>query len=636
LVGEVGRVSAAVVEGRLDVRGDTTRLAEEFRPVLSGINDTLDAYQRPIRVTAEYATRISRGDIPPPISEAYQGDFNVIKEALNRCIAAVNALVVDAHRLSQAGVEGRLAVRVDAAQHQGEFRRIVQGVNDTLDGVVGPLTAAAAIMNEISRGAIPSRITEEYRGDFAALKDSLNRCIDAVNALVADATGLSAAAVEGRLDVRADPARHSGDFRRIIAGVDDAIQAIVEPFRATIDYCEQISHGNIPARRTTTATGDMIGLQASLNRCVDALGALVADVDALGRAAVEGTLSARIDVSRHQGAFRAAVEGMNRTLDTTLAPVQEAAQVLLRLAARDLRARMDGQYQGDHARMKDSVNAMAGALEEALAQVAQAVDQVSSASAQIAASSQVVASGASEQATSLEETTASIESVSGTTRQAAENAQHASQLAQSVRAAATEGSAAVEQMQGVMSRIKASAEGTSQIIRDINDIAFQTNLLALNAAVEAARAGEAGRGFAVVAEEVRSLAMRAKQAASKTEELIGQSVQEAGQGEVTTKRVADKLSDIASGVSKVTDVVAEIAAGAREQAAGIDQVTRAIGEMERVTQQNAASAEESSSAASELSGQAEELATLTAAFQLTSRRGTSFRTPTLALRSQRA
>jgi methyl-accepting chemotaxis protein len=175
---------------------------------------------------------------------------------------------------------------------------------------------------------------------------------------------------------------------------------------------------------------------------------------------------------------------------------------------------------------------------------------------------------------------------------------------------------AVEQMQGVMSRIKASAEGTSQIIRDINDIAFQTNLLALNAAVEAARAGDAGRGFAVVAEEVRTLALRAKEAAAKTEERIGQSVKEADTGEAAGKQVASKLSEIAAGVAQATGIVAEIAAAAREQAAGVEQVTRAVGEIGKVTQQNAAVAEESSSAASALSGQARHLAATVAEFQL--------------------
>ena len=102
----------------------------------------------------------------------------------------------------------------------------------------------------------------------------------------------------------------------------------------------------------------------------------------------------------------------------------------------------------------------------------------------------------------------------------------------------------------------------------------------------------------------------------KTEELIRQSVKEAGDGEVTAKQVAGKLAEIAEGISKVTDIISEIAAGAREQSSGIDQVNKAVAEMDRVIQQNAASAEESSSAASELSSQAEDLASMVGTFRL--------------------
>ena len=167
-----------------------------------------------------------------------------------------------------------------------------------------------------------------------------------------------------------------------------------------------------------------------------------------------------------------------------------------------------------------------------------------------------------------------------------------------------------------MAKIRASSEGTAQIIRDINEIAFQTNLLALNAAVEAARAGEAGRGFAVVAEEVRNLALRSKEAAKKTEVLISDSMQLSEKGGEIAGEVNAQLGDIVSSASKVTAVMGEIAAASREQSQGIDQVNKAVAEMDRAVQQAAASAEQSSSAAEEMSGQARELAGMVGRFKL--------------------
>jgi methyl-accepting chemotaxis protein len=530
--------------------------------------------------------------------------------------AGIRGMQEEAARLTAAAENGELSTRANADSVHFEFSGVMQGFNRVLDAVIHPLNVAADYVDRISKGNIPSKITDSYKGDFNLIKNNLNRCIDAVNALVADANMLSKAAVEGTLATRADATKHQGDFRRIVQGVNDTLEAVIGPLNVAAKYVDDISKGSIPPRITDSYKGDFNLIKNNLNQCIDAVNALVADANMLSVAAVEGKLSTRANATNHQGDFRKVVDGVNRTLDAILAPVTEAASVLEQLAQKDLRARMIGQYQGDNAKIKESLNLTAESLHEAMNQVAQAADQVSSAAGQIASSSQILADGASQQASALEETSSSLESMNAMVRRSADNAQQANALSQSARTAATGGSAAVEQMTVSMGKIRESAEGTSQIIKDINEIAFQTNLLALNAAVEAARAGEAGRGFAVVAEEVRSLALRSKEAAMKTEELIRESVRQAAEGEETSRAVSTRLTEIVDGVTKVSGIITEISASAKEQAAGVDQINRAIADMNKVTQQNAANSEESSSSAAELSSQSEELASMVSSFTL--------------------
>ncbi len=438
----------------------------------------------------------------------------------------------------------------------------------------------------------------------------------AVAGVCEEAKRLEVAVHAGALSQRAAPGSVGPEFRCIVKAMNETMDAFVKPIRVTSEYVDRISRGDIPPPIADRYDGDFDTIKSSLNGLIQMVHMRNEDIRHLIESALAGRLDERADTTRYKGSNGKLLEGINSILDAMLAPIQEATQVLQQLAQRDLRARMKGSYQGDHTKIKDALNATAQALHDALVQVAQVVEQVASSSDEIATSAQSVASGASEQASSLEETSSSLESMASMTKQSTDNAQQANALAQQARAAATEGGAATEEMTGAMAKIKASAEGTSQIIKDINEIAFQTNLLALNAAVEAARAGEAGRGFAVVAEEVRSLALRSKEAANKTEELIRQSVKEAGEGEVTAKHVAEQLSAIVGSISKVSDIVAEIAASSKEQAAGIDQVNGAVADVDKVTQQNAASSEQSSSAAAELSSQSRELAVMIASFQL--------------------
>jgi methyl-accepting chemotaxis protein len=616
LVGESRRIEAAVANGELEVRSVRSAAGPEFAPVLEGLDRVVAAGNAPLRILATHLDRLARGELPERVEGKFRGAFGEAIEDLNRSVEAIRLLVADARRLAAAGEEGQLSVRADGSRHSGEFRRIVEGMNGTLDALTSPLTVAAQALSELATGRVPPPIGVEFRGDFGALREDVNRCIAAVNALVADAAELARAGAEGRLTVRADAGRHHGDFRKVVEGINRTLDSITVPLDGGARAIAEIAKGNVQGQVQAEFPGDLRGLKDSINESVRAVNLLVADVDVLGRSAVEGRTSVRADPARHQGDFRKIVTGVNRMIETLAAPVDESTRVLEELAQRDLRARMTGDYQGDHARLKTALNATAIALHDALRQVAEAADQVSAAASQIAASSQSVASGASQQASTLQDTAGSLDSVATMTRASADNAAQADALVKSAHEAAATGVMAMEAMHGSMAAIVRSAEGTSQIIKDINEIAFQTNLLALNAAVEAARAGEAGRGFAVVAEEVRSLALRSKDAAQRTEALINESVRQAVQGGETSQQVTTKLSEIVDSVEKVTAIVGEIAASAKEQSRAIEQVNVAVSGIDKVTQQNAASAEEASSAASELNAQAEELASMVGAFHI--------------------
>jgi methyl-accepting chemotaxis protein len=614
LLAETGRLTSAAQEGRLDERGDAAIVGPEFRPVVEGMNATMDAFVKPIRLSGEHLARVARGDLPPPIADHSQGDFRRIEDAVNACIAAVSGLIGEMTRMSAAHEAGDIDARVEAGSFEGAWRTMAAGVNGMVDAHIEVKRKAMGVFAEFGKGNFGATL-EQLPGKRRFVNDAVEQVRRNLKRLIVELNRVSAEHDAGDVDAIIDVQGFEGEFRTMADGVNRMVAGLVAMDRKAMGVVREFGKGNFEAP-LERFPGKKAVLNGTVEQVRSNLKALIVDVNGLAEAAVAGQLATRADAAKHEGDFRRIVEGVNRTLDAVLAPVNEAAAVLEKLSRRDLRARVGGEYRGDHAKLAQSVNATAEALHGALAQVSEVVEQVSSAASQIASSSQAVASGASEQAASLAETSAAVDSVAGTTRQSADSAQRANQFAQAARAAATEGASSVDQMQAAMGRMKASAEGTSVIIKDINDIAFQTNLLALNAAVEAARAGEAGRGFAVVAEEVRSLALRAKEAATRTEELIRQSVKEAGEGEATGKRVAGKLGDIVEGVGKVTAIVSEIAAAAREQAAGIEQVNRAVTEMDKVTQQNAASAEESSSAASELAGQSQELASMVSTFQI--------------------
>lgn len=359
--------------------------------------------------------------------------------------------------------------------------------------------------------------------------------------------------------------------------------------------------------------GDAIGAYATAQNAVQSL---IVETSKLTRAAQDGALDVRARPETFAGSYREVIDGMNATLDAVVTPVQSAVVGLERLANRDLTARVDGEYRGDHARIQSACNAAAESLHEALSEVSGASSQVASASSQISSAANSLAQQSVDQVAKLEMMSSNATQAATMSRRGATNAAEARELAVRAREAAGKGEREVHRLSQAVADIQRSGESTARIVRTIDEIAFQTNLLALNAAVEAARAGDAGRGFAVVADEVRALALRAAEAARQTATLIETSVASAQAGATITDQVIAHFVEIGSEVERVQSVVSEIATSCDEQATNIGQVTSALIGMSKSTQRTAATAEECASAATEMSSQAAATRNLVAAFKL--------------------
>ena len=196
---------------------------------------------KPTQKLSDAANRMAEGDFEFKIDIDTKDETGVLATSMRSMQVAVNTMIVDANMLSKAAVEGKLATRADASKHKGDFFKIVKGVNDTLDSVIGPLNVTADYVDKISKGVIPPVITDNYNGDFNVIKGNLNQCIDAVTLLVNDAAMLSKAAVEGRLKTRAEASKHQGDFRKIVQGVNDTLDAVIGPLNVAAEYVDRIA-----------------------------------------------------------------------------------------------------------------------------------------------------------------------------------------------------------------------------------------------------------------------------------------------------------------------------------------------------------------------------------------------------------
>ena len=337
-----------------------------------------------------------------------------------------------------------------------------------------------------------------------------------------------------------------------------------------------------------------LGLATGIGRRVRHMAAFVAQVRETG----DLTLRAPAEGTDELADMAVALNQMLAEIDAIMRATNE---VMGRVAANDLSARVTAPAKGAAATLKDNLNRSLEGLSTALEgvignvrQVAAATSQASTAIGQISDGAQGQLNAVKQIAVGIEQTARAVEDVSASAQQSSSHAKQAAVLV-------ADGRTRIAEMVEAVNAIAENAKAITKVTEVIGQIASQTNMLSLNAAIEAARAGEAGKGFAVVADQVGKLADHSGRSVNDINALVERADAETERGVDMARVVGDSIDKIAAGSSDSERMANAIAAAMEQQSAAVREIRASVEDLSRIGETNASAAEEITATMVELS-----------------------------------
>jgi methyl-accepting chemotaxis protein len=140
---ELARLAEASKGGKLADRGDQDQFEGAYASIVRGVNAILDAVITPLNVAANYVERISKGDLPPQITDTYHGEFNTIKNNLNTLIGAMDDVTHAAEEIAQGNLT--VVIRERSAQD-----KLMQALMAMVSGLTRTVTDIRTIAGEVA------------------------------------------------------------------------------------------------------------------------------------------------------------------------------------------------------------------------------------------------------------------------------------------------------------------------------------------------------------------------------------------------------------------------------------------------------------------------------------------------------
>lgn len=376
--------------------------------------------------------------------------------------------------------------------------------------MVGAQQAMAKSASAIAAGDVS--VSVQPRGDTDVLGHAFVGLHTTLEALVRETSGLVTSAKAGQLSARGNAKAFTGAYRDLVQGINETLDAVVEPINAALSVLEHAAARDLTRRVEGTFAGDHARLADSANLAIGNLSTALHEVEV----AAEQIAGASAQVENGSQSLANSVATQAASVEEIAAAVHEQSTVTARTAglaqeASDLTSQVRNRVRAGAESMLELDGAMTRMTDSAkkTAQIVKRIDEISFQTNLLALNAAVEAARAGDAGRGF---AVVADEVRALALRAAEAARETSSLIEQTVTSTSE-STAISQRVG---------EHLSAVQNEIDRVATVVTEIASDCTIQRDQTGDIRNALQQVGQLTQDSAASAEESASASEELSAQ------------------------------------------------------------------------------------------------------------------
>jgi methyl-accepting chemotaxis protein len=242
--------------GETDAFIDATQYVGKFGEIANSINGMMNAQQDEKERLIAVMDSIGRGDLTANLAPLPGKKANMNK-SIDRIRGNLKGIADSINWVNAEHEKGNIDMTLAANMFKGQFAVMAESVNKIVSGHIDSNQKAMDVVKAFGEGNFNAPL-EQFPGKKAFINETIEQVRSNLKALNQDAQMLARAAREGEVTMRADADRHKGDYRKIVEGMNETLDMIVEPISKVKDAsnainsaAKEIAQGNADLSRRT-------------------------------------------------------------------------------------------------------------------------------------------------------------------------------------------------------------------------------------------------------------------------------------------------------------------------------------------------------------------------------------------------